>query len=224
MKPVFHFSFFLLLGGLLLHFTYFKQNTVQGKISILNDCPPKRVIHYADGTDIMHSNDPMATPNRNVIIILHPLSFEAELKPTENAYVSQQEQTFLPHVLPVVMGSKVSFLNEDEFFHNVQSLTRGARFNIGRRAPGVAYSIRIKKAGLVELSCDIHEHMNATILSLETPYFTRIESDGSYTLPNLPNGKYRIEVFHPNCDNLEKEVEIKGGKIHEFDFQLNFRP
>lgn len=138
MKPILLYSFLFLSGSLVLHHVFFKQNTVQGKISILSECPPKRVIHYADGTDIMHSDDPMATPDRNVIIILHPLSFEPTSSPTENAYVSQQEQTFSPNVLPIVAGSKVSFLNEDEFFHNVQSLTRGARFNIGRRAPGVA--------------------------------------------------------------------------------------
>jgi hypothetical protein len=54
----------------------------------------------------MHSDDPMAQPNRNVIISLHPLDFKPELSLTEDAYVSQSQQTFIPNVLPVVVGSR----------------------------------------------------------------------------------------------------------------------
>ena len=97
---------------------------------------------------------------------------------------------FLPNVLPVTVGSKVHFLNEDEFFHNVQSFTSKARFSIGRRAPGIAYSQKIKKPGVISLMCDIHSHMNAVILSLDTPYFTRVKEDGSYQIKDLPDGNY----------------------------------
>ena len=106
------------------------------------------------------------------------------------------------------------------FFHNVQSYTRKARFSIGRRAPGISYSIKIKKLGIVELTCDIHPHMNAKILSFDTPYFCRIQEDGSYSLKNLPDGKYRIEIFHPFCNKVYDELEISNGEIKEVNFVI----
>ena len=176
-----------------------------------------------DGTEIMHSDDPAAEATNNMVLSLHPLSFTPELKPTENAYITQKEQTFLPNVLPITVGSKVHFLNEDEFFHNVQSYSR-ARFSIGRRAPGISYSQRIKKAGVINLMCDIHAHMNAVILSLETPYFCRIDNDGIYQLPNLPDGKYRLEIFHPNCAKITDEITLKDGKLLTLNYDFTPKP
>lgn len=198
-------------------------NEVRGKITV-SGCRDTRVRgneYNKDGTEIMHSDDPFAQPDRNVIVSLHPLDFEPELKPTEDAYISQSQQTFIPSVLPVVVGSKVHFLNEDEFFHNVQSYTPKSRFSIGRRAPGISYSVPIKKTGIIELTCDIHPHMNARILSFDTPYFCRVDEDGTYSLKNLPDGKYRLEIFHPFCEKLVDEIEIAGGKVFEFDYHIS---
>ena len=96
-------------------------NEIRGKIT-LSDCPQnftKGSGYNKDGTEIMHSDDPRAKPEMNVIIILYPQDFKPELTLTENSYITQKEQTFIPNILPVVVGSSVHFLNEDEFFHNV---------------------------------------------------------------------------------------------------------
>lgn len=198
-------------------------NEVRGKITISN-CKNNVVKgsgYNKDGTEIMHSDDPMAQPNRNVIISLHPLDFKPTLTLTEDAYISQSQQTFIPNVLPVVVGSKVHFLNEDEFFHNVQSYTPKSRFSIGRRAPGISYSVKIKRTGVIDLTCDIHAHMNAKILSFDTPYFCRLNEDGTFTLRDLPDGKYRVEIFHPYCNKIIDEIELKGGKVYDLSYTLS---
>ncbi len=199
------------------------DNEVRGRITISNcqDIIVKGSGYNKDGTEIMHSDDPMAKPNRNVIISLHPLDFEPPLELTEDAYISQSQQTFIPNVLPIVVGSKVSFLNEDEFFHNVQSYTQKSRFSIGRRAPGISYSIKIKRTGVIDLTCDIHDHMNAKILSFDTPYFCRMNDDGTFSLKNLPDGKYRLEIFHPTCNDMREEISIQGGKVFELKYNLS---
>ena len=157
----------------------------------------------------------------NVIISFHPLDFEPDLVPTKDAYISQSQQTFIPYVLPVVVGSKVHFLNEDEFFHNVQSYTPKSRFSIGRRAPGISYSVKIKNTGVINLTCDIHTHMHAKILSLDTPYFCRIQKDGTYSMKGLPEGAYRMEIYHPECDKVVNEIKLSGGKVFEFNYKVS---
>lgn len=162
---------------------------------------------------MMHSEDPLARPERNIIVSCHPMSFTVELPTGADAYVTQKEQTFIPLVLPVVVGTTVYFVNEDQFFHNVYSNTPRSRFNIGRRAPGNSYGQKIEKTGPIKLSCDIHAHMNGLVLSLDTPYFTRVGEKGQFSIPNLPDGQYRLEVFHPNLPNIYTEIiDLKGGK------------
>lgn len=165
----------------------------------------------------------MSLPDRNAFVILHPLSFEPELTPQRNAIISQKNQTFLPLVTAITKGTTVYILNEDNEYHNVFSRTRGSSFNIGRRPPGQTYPQQITKTGVIKLFCDIHEHMEAFILSLETPYFARVGADGQYRIAGLPEGKYMMEVYHPNIKETYQEIEVKGDKAHTFNINLDER-
>ncbi len=181
----------------------------------------KSKLYNADGSPVMCSSDPLAQQKSNVIISMHPMDFEPALEPTVDAVITQQQQTFIPNVLPVTKGSTVYLLNEDEFFHNIYSLTPGARFNIGRRPPGNPYAVVIKKLGAVKLFCDIHSHMGATILSLDTPYFTRISNDRSFSIDGLPDGEYEMQIYHPLLSLYRKSVRIEGGRTIELDVDLS---
>ena len=198
------------------------ENEVFGKITFPNSPKIlKRGTGYnKDGTKVMHSNDPMANANRNIIVSLHPLSFKVDIKPMQNASITQKQQTFLPNVLPVTKGTTVYFLNEDEFFHNIYSLSPGSRFNIGRRPPGDPYPIKIKKNGVIKLSCDIHPHMYGTILSLDTPYFCRVDKNGKYSIKNLPDGSYELTIFHPEQKEISRKIQVSGDERKEINFDL----
>jgi plastocyanin len=198
------------------------ENEVFGKITFPTSPKViKRGTGYnKDGTKVMHSNDPMANANRNIIVSLHPLSFKVDIKPMQNASITQKQQTFLPNVLPVTKGTTVYFLNEDEFFHNIYSLSPGSRFNIGRRPPGDPYPIKIKKNGVIKLSCDIHPHMYGTILSLDTPYFCRVDKNGKYSIKNLPDGSYELTIFHPEQKEISRKIQVSGDERKEINFDL----
>jgi hypothetical protein len=161
-------------------------------------------------------------PDRNVIIAAYPLDFSPTLTPTPGATLMQKEKTFIPSVLPITRGSTIIIENGDDFYHNVFSITPGAKFNIGRRPPGQQRSQRIDKTGEIKVFCDIHPQMSATILSLETPYFTRVDALGNYRLGRLPAGRYRLEAYHPNAGTLKKELRLSDGvsASENFNFQL----
>ena len=198
------------------------KGQVFGTINVVETNPKfqKGQVYNKDGTQMMHSNDPLAKSSNNIIVSFHPLTFTPQYTPMEDLYLSQKEQTFLPNVLPFTAGSTIYILNEDEFFHNVYSLTPGSRFNVGRRPPGSPYAITIKKIGPIKLSCDIHPHMRATLLSLDTPYFVRAKETGKYQISGLPVGKYRINVFHPVLGSFQKEISIEANQSYQMDFDL----
>jgi plastocyanin len=164
----------------------------------------------------------------NTIVSLHPLSFSLDDKMTgDPASIQQINATFIPNVTPVVVGSVVQFVNDDPFYHNVFSLTPGSKFNIGRRETGDVYTKQIEApkwevtgVGPITLFCDIHSQMKATILSLDTIYFTRLNDDGTYQLSDLPDGEYEIRVFSPGFDIISKPITISSSKNIESNFNL----
>ncbi|MFT5086621.1 MAG: plastocyanin [Candidatus Latescibacterota bacterium] len=157
----------------------------------------------------------------HAIISAHPKSFQVEVKPlAEPVEIEQVEVSFGPRVTPVTVGTTVEFINHDEIYHNVFSLTPGARFNLGRHPTGDIVAEEVGVVGKVDLFCDIHPQMHGVILSLDTPYFTRAKADGSYRLEGLPPGVYELRVFHPDVQPALIEVELQPGQEQVRDFNL----
>ncbi len=173
-------------------------------------------------------NNSESNPYVNTIVSVHPLSFSIDNLPiSDSVRIVQENAVFTPQVTPVTIGSTVQFVNNDSFYHNVFSLTPGARFNIGRRPTGDVYSkevpaLKWKVSGLgpIDLFCDIHTQMNAIILSLDTPYFTRLEEDGTFTLKNLQPGTYELRVYNRNTELFTQRLTLEESENKELSLTL----
>ena len=137
----------------------------------------------------------------DVIVSVHPLSYVLKVDTLSPVKILQIDTEFVPRVVPVTPGTEVQFINRDGYFHNVFSLTPGSRFNIGRKATGIVESRRFYNLGEIKLFCDIHAQMNATVVCLDTPYFTRVNPNGQYALSGIPSGRYEIRVYHPRSSS-----------------------
>ena len=65
--------------------------------------------------------------------------------------MDQQNLTFIPHILPIPVGATVDFPNNDKVNHNIFSLSRTKKFNLGSYKPGESKSVRFDKPGIVEI-------------------------------------------------------------------------
>jgi hypothetical protein len=142
------------------------------------------------------------------------------LSPYKALNYSEKCNLHSTRVLPVTQGTVVEIVNADPFYHNVFTLGKGERFNIGRRPTGDVQTQKISGLGETKLFCDIHTQMNAVIMSYDTPYFVRLQPNGMYELKNLPDGMYEVRVYHPNFPMIKEQVEIKSGQTVRKDFAL----
>ncbi|MDB6132278.1 MAG: hypothetical protein JWM59_521 [Verrucomicrobiales bacterium] len=140
--------------------------------------------------------------------------------PPATRQLTQKNLTFIPALLPVQVGTKVEFPNEDDTYHNIFSFSPAKRFDLGRYRPEERPipSQIFDKAGPVTLRCDIHEHMRALILVLDTPHFVMTGTDGRFRLAGVPDGRYRLKAWTSSKTTLEKQVEIKSGAASRVDF------
>ncbi|MFQ6610493.1 MAG: carboxypeptidase regulatory-like domain-containing protein, partial [Fidelibacterota bacterium] len=117
-------------------------------------------------------------------------------KPTEPITMDQRNLKFEPHVLPVVVGTQVDFVNSDNVLHNVFSPDACANeFNLGTYPKGEKRSHTFDEEGCFSVVlCNVHPEMEGWILVLQNPFFTTTDNEGNYLIKNIPPGNYTVVV------------------------------
>ena len=130
------------------------------------------------------------------------------------ARLTQKGYQFGQSLLIVPLGTTVSFPNEDPDYHNVFSLSRSKRFDLGRYLAGErpAPSMTFDKVGLINLRCEIHEHMQAYILVVDSPYFATTDKDGHFVLKGVPAGSYTLHAQMDKKTTWTDKVTVQMGK------------
>src|SRR5690606_6124903 len=105
-------------------------------------------------------------------------------------------------------------------YHNVFSLSRPARFDLGRYAVGRSKSVRFDRAGIVRVFCDIHSHMSAYILVFSHPFFAVADAEGRYRIDNVPPGTYSVVAWHQGATTVPQSVTVPDGGTTEVDFAV----
>jgi plastocyanin len=134
--------------------------------------------------------------------------------------MAQKNLSFVTPLLAVQTGTTVEFPNLDDTYHNIFSYSKPKRFDLGRYRPDEK-PVPVQtfdQPGLVVLHCDIHEHMRGAILVLDTPHFTKSDTEGRYKLTGLPSGQYTLKAWVSSKTTLEKTVELKKGEALHVDF------
>jgi len=134
----------------------------------------------------------------NAIVFLKPQFALSSPKPLrDDAEMRQQGILFAPEVLPVQVGTKVSFPNFDESRHHVYSFSKPKRFELQLYGKDESNSIIFDKSGVVAIGCNIHDNMLAYIFVTEAPVFAKTNVDGMADFTGLENGDYEMTVWHP---------------------------
>ena len=148
-----------------------------------------------------------------VYIVSAPGQFPAR---AQHALIDQKKMTFTPHVLPILVGATVDFLNSDAVSHNVFTPDNEG-YNLGSWPKGEKHSYTFKKAGIYTQLCSIHPEMLAFVLVLQNPHYAVTAKDGHFSIPNVPAGQYTLKVWGEKLKKPDKEktfpVKVTGGKV-----------
>lgn len=133
--------------------------------------------------------------------------------PAEAAVFDQKGCQYMPHVLPVMSGQKITIRNSDSFLHNVHALPEtNSGFNFGQTNAGDKSIDPLKAAEAFRVKCDVHPWMNAWFVVFEHPYFGVTGADGTFSIKGLPDGDYDLEFWHEKLGTRDGKVSVKGGK------------
>lgn len=165
-------------------------------------------------------------PTPDVVVSLEgvaPETVKAQISAAgpRKAVLDQRNMKFVPFVLPVLVGTTVDFPNNDKSWHNVYSKSEAKKFDVGLYAPGKSRNVTFDKPGVIRILCNVHPSMEAFIVVKEHPYFAAPDRSGNYRLNDVPVGKYRLQVWHPQLGTSETGVEVvREGEVVNINFDL----
>jgi plastocyanin len=123
--------------------------------------------------------------------------------------IAQRKKQFLPEVTVVQRGTKVLFPNYDTFVHNVFSPTPPRPFDLGAPRPGEEPKpVEMTSPGVVDVFCNMHSDMHASILVVPSPLYARVGADGSFHLDGVPVGNRKVVVWGPRSKPAAQTVEV----------------
>jgi plastocyanin len=192
------------------------QASVEGRVALAK-APPAQVINQRY-TIVSHGG--VLSPYPPVAVVYLEGSFPARVPPPQTVQMVQRDLNFFPALLPILVGTRVEFPNLDDTYHNIFSYSPAKRFDLGRYRgderpiPSELFDV----AGMVTLRCDIHEHMRAIILVLDTPHFIVTDPQGNFRLDGLPTGKYVLKAWVDSKTTLERPVDLQAGSALRADF------
>ena len=128
--------------------------------------------------------------------------------PPVSATLNQQGSRFDPELIIVPTGSTVQFPNSDPIFHNVFSLSKARKFDLGYYPQGQSRTVKFNDAGVVQVYCHIHANMYAAIVVTDSPWFVRPSADGRFSFSEVPPGRYRLSAWHKIAGYRKVDVVV----------------
>ena len=115
--------------------------------------------------------------------------------PDDIPKITQKNRKFVPDLVAVTVGGSVAFPNADSFLHNVFSQSPERKFDLGSFKKGESKTKDFTTLGVIDVYCNIHPEMAATILVLPNRLHTHVGPDGSFAIEHVPAGTWKVFAY-----------------------------
>jgi plastocyanin len=186
---------------------------VLAALASVAEAAPGRVV----GTVKVTEADGKPASNADVIIYIVGFADPAGTRAGPPVKIEQKGRKFVPDLVAITVGDKVVFPNVDSFLHNVFSQSGTRKFDLGSFKKGDSKEKEFPSPGVVDVYCNIHPEMAATILVLPNRLHTRSGADGTFVLEGVPPGNWTLFAY---TRRAAKPVSAKIRVISEGDTEV----
>jgi plastocyanin len=153
-------------------------------------------------------------------VVVYVIGFE-ETPPDDVPEIVQKDRRFHPGLLAITAGQKVAFPNADPELHNVFSPSPSRPFDLGQYKQGKSKEKRFPSPGVIDVYCNIHPDMAATILVLPNRRFTFADGEGHFAIDGVPEGTFTLYAYSRLTERpAHSEVTVRAGQATEVELPL----
>jgi len=133
--------------------------------------------------------------------------------PKDVPKITQKDRRFVPDLVAVTAGGSVAFPNADSFLHNVFSQSPERKFDLGSFRKGESKDKDFPKPGVVDVYCNIHPEMAATILVLPNRLHTHVKPDGTFEIDRVPPGHWTVVAYTRRAQRpVSAPIQVGAGQ------------
>jgi plastocyanin len=144
--------------------------------------------------------------------------------PSTPVVLDQKGCQYHPHVNAVMVGQTLEVRNDDATLHNVHAMpTANSQFNVGQPVQGMVSPQKLDKVEMTpfKIKCDVHGWMKSYMAVMPHPFYSVSQTNGTFTISNLPPGQYTVVAWHEKYGQQEQQVTVgaKESKALNFTFK-----
>ena len=143
--------------------------------------------------------------------------------PSTPALLEQKGCRYYPHVSAVMVGQPLEIKNDDATLHNVHAMPAvNSQFNEGQPVQGMVSTRKFDKVEMTpfRIKCDVHGWMKSYMAVMPSPYFAVSQTNGTFSIPNLPPGNYTIVAWHEKYGQQEQQVTVGPKETKQIAFNF----
>jgi plastocyanin len=166
----------------------------------------------------------------DTVVMLKGITGKSTGASSEPMLIDQRGCEYIPQIVAVQTGQKILVRNSDPLMHNVHPIPSntagGNKEDNKAQMAGQADLVFAFPApeNFLKFQCDVHRWMFTWVTVVDHPYYAVSGKDGSFTIKNVPPGKYTVTALHRKAapDGVDQEIEVTadGAKA---DFTLEVK-
>ncbi len=128
---------------------------------------------------------------------------------------------FFPDLGIALVKQPLEVQNLDSILHNTHIRTKKRAFiNVVLLPQSKGIKKVIKKPGPMTIACNKHPFMEGFIHVFDHPYHAITNTQGAFTIPNLPPGTHTLSLWHKTLGTIQRTVTLpqKDGTLLNIEF------
>ena len=154
-------------------------------------------------------------------VIVYVKNAPAGAPNTTPALLDQRGCKYIPHVSAVQVGQPVQIKNSDNTLHNVHAMPAvNAQFNEGQPMQDMVATKKFDKVEMkpFRIKCDVHGWMKSYMAVLPHSYHAVSQTNGTFSIGNLPPGNYTLVAWHERYGEQEQQVTVGAKEQKQVTF------
>jgi len=207
---------------------------IKGKVTYEGTLPKSKPLNMVnEPTCAKHYTAPVfpenvvAGPNNSLsnVVVYISAGGEEGPAPAQPAMLKQRGCRYIPHVLAMETNQEIWVQNDDSVTHTVHPMARiNSELNRSQPPGTPPMVIKYDKPEIIRVKCELHPWMRGVFVVLKSSHYSVSDEGGSFTLPDLPPGKYTVKAWHEQFGEQSQVVSVGDGETKELNFVFKVAP